>query len=212
MKKFFRNQSGTVVCGLLFFYLLNPFNLIAQSRFHFSMTAGYEITRGYQPGFDFTLLYNNSWGIRYMIIPDVEISEGTEIELFPDSVSAYDLTGDLAFPILLRTIDYRSFDKQNAIPFDFLTAYAGIGYRDINAELTTHNYSINSNQLAQNVIKTNVDVPITCFVFGFYGGERFIVIDSKLIYFKGAVNPDQFRGKHINFDHWLIQISGGIGF
>ncbi len=212
MKKFFHKLPWIALYGLLLFCLLHPLNSIAQSRFHFSMTTGYEITRGYLPGYDFTFFYNNGWGVRYTIIPDVEFSERTEFESFPNSVSAYDLTGDLALPILLRTIDYRSFNKQSAIPFDFLTAYAGIGYQDINAELSTHNYTINSNQLAQSVAKTNVDVPVTLFVFGFYGGEKFLVIDSKLIFFKGAVNLDQFSGKQINFDHWLLQISAGIGF
>jgi len=212
MKNLFRKSSEIVLCGLLFFCLWHPFSLTAQSRFHFSVTTGYEITRGYLPGYDLTILYNNSWGVRYTIITDVELSEGTVIENFSDSVSAYKLKADLQFPLLLRTIDYRSFNKQSVIPFDFLTAYAGIGYQDITAKLTTRNYTINSNELAQTVSETNINVPTACLVFGFYGGEKFVVIDGKLIYFRGEVEQNLPSGRQLNFDHWLIQISAGIGF
>ncbi|MBT3225791.1 MAG: hypothetical protein HN580_02540 [Deltaproteobacteria bacterium] len=198
--------------GFLFFCLFHPFVLIAQSRFHFSVTTGYEITQGYAPGYDFTLLYNNGWGIRYTTIPGVKISEDTEIQENSDSVSAYKLKGNLEFPILLRTIDYRSFKEQSAIPFDFLTAYTGFGYNDITAELTEEEYTINSSELIQSVTKKNINVPTTFLVMGFYGGERFIVIDGKLIYFRGEANSNRTGGKQFYFDHWLIQISAGIGF
>jgi hypothetical protein len=212
MKKLFRKSAKLTLGGLLFFYLWHPFSLTAQSRFHFSVTTGFEITRGYMPGYDLTILYNNSWGMRYTIITDVEFSEGTAIEKFSDSVSAYNLRGDLQFPILLRTIDYRSFNKQSMIPFDFLTAYTGIGYQDIAATLTTRSYTINSNELTHTLIETNVNVPTTGLVFGFYGGEKFVVIDGKLIYFKGETEQKLPSGRRLSFDHWLIQISVGIGF
>lgn len=197
---------------MLIFNLLCPFTLGAQSLFHFSATTGYEITQDYAPGYDFTVLYNNRWGVRYSIIPDVKLSEKTDLVNRSDSVSTYDLKGNLEFPTFLRTIDYKAFNKQNAIPFDFLTAYVGIGYSNVTAELTENRYTVNTSMLTQNSSKTDVDAPTTFLVFGFYGGERFVVIDGKLLYFRGSVDPDGTEGRKIEFDHWLMQISVGIGF
>jgi len=200
------------VCGIFLVVLFCPFTLGAQSKFHFSATTGYEVTQGYAPGFDFTLLYNNRWGIRYSIIPGVQMSEKAEVSSGTDFVSTHNLKGNLEFPMLLRTIDYRSFGKQNAIPFDFLTAYSGIGYSIFTAELIENRYKINDNSLIQTVSKRNIDVPTSFFVFGIYGGERFIVIDGKLLYFRGIADQKQTGSNYFEFDHWLIQISAGIGF
>ena len=197
---------------MFFFFWYQPVDLNAQSRLHFSMTTGYEITHGYAPGYDITVLYNNRWGIRYMMIPDVQLSEKTEIQSGNDSVSAISIKGNLEIPMILRTIDYRTFNRKSAIPFDFVTAYTGVGYSNLSPRLTERKYSINGSSLTLTQTEKNVDIPVTCLVMGFYVGERFLVLDGKLLYFRGESDQSQTGGRRFSFDHWLIQISGGIFF
>ncbi len=186
--------------------------LTAQSRFHVSLTTSYEVTQGYSPGYDITLLYNNLWGVRYSIIPSVQLTEVTEIQQQSDSISAYSVKGDLEIPMLLRTIDYRALGRKSTISIDFITAYVGIGYTETSSELTEKRYQVNGTKLEPVLSKTNVDVPLTAVVMGLYMGEKFIVIDSKLLYIRGEIDSAQTTGERFSFDHWLIQLSAGVFF
>lgn len=191
---------------------LYPINLFAQSQLHISLTTGYEITQGYSPGYDLTLLYNNLWGVRYSIIPDVQLTEKIEIKRKNDSLSTYRVEGDLEIPMLLRTIDYRAFNKQNAIAVDFITAYVGIGYREIKTKLKEKIYSANGATMTVSHSETDVDAPVMAVVMGLYMGEKFVVIDSKLLYLRGEIDSAETAGERFTFDHWLIQLSAGVFF
>lgn len=185
---------------------------MARSPLHISLTTGYEITQGYAPGFDLTLLYNNLWGIRYSTIPDVQLTEKTEIHQQVDTVTAYSVKGDLSFPMFIRTVDFRAFGADSGSAVDFITAYAGVGYGEINAELQSHQYRINGAVIQKTRTRSSVDVPLTALALGLYMGERFVVVDGKLLYLRGDIDSGNTDVSLSSYDHWLIQISAGFYF
>ncbi|MFH2129130.1 MAG: hypothetical protein ABIK68_02050, partial [bacterium] len=91
-------------------------------------------------------------------------------------------------------------------------AYTGVGYNNLTPRLTERKYSINGSRLTLTQTEKSIDIPVTCLVMGFYVGERFVVLDGKLLYFRGESDQSQTGGRSFSFDHWLIQISGGIFF
>ncbi len=200
-------------CGI-FLMLLAPQGLEAQalSRFHFSVTAGYEVMHGYAPGYDFTILYNSQWGVRYVTIPEVHLVENTEIIESGGSFFTCTAEGDLKLPMILRTIDFRSFGNSDSIPLDFVTAYAGVGYGDVSSELTVKRYTASGSDIVVSRSKLIEKSPTTAVVIGLYFGERFIVVDGKVLYFRGYFDLDQPEQKQVHFDHWLMQLSIGVFF
>lgn len=199
-------------CGTLVSLVGSTHTASAQSRFHISLTAGYEMTNGYAPGYDLTILYQGLWGARYMILPDVELTEDTELIQGSDSIAAVSVEGDLEIPMVLKTIDYRSFGDGNAIGLDFITAYVGLGYNQIKADLIQKQYTSSGGTFSLKESRMSVNVPVSALVMGLYMGERFVALDGKLLYIRGDIESgDSVAGK-MPFDHWLIQLSAGIFF
>lgn len=182
------------------------------SRFHFSVTAGYEVTHGYAPGYDVTILYNNRWGIRYVTIPDVLLVENTDIIESDGSFYACTAESDLKLPMILRTIDFRSTGNSGSIPLDFVTAYAGVGYGELISELTVKQYTASGSDIVINRSELTEKSPTTVMAMGLYFGERFIVVDGKVLYFQGYFDLDQPKPKQVHFNHWLMQVSIGVFF
>ncbi len=186
--------------------------LIAQTGIHASVSINYELTEGYWPGYDFTLIYGRLIGLRMTIIPDFMFSEDTEIVFKDNTLSSFECKGDLKMPMVLKTLDYRSLQGAGKVAFDFLTAYIGIGYNELETEITKKVYSTETNNLHETTIQETVKTPVYSTAFGMYGGEKFLFIDTRLMYIKGESKKGDVINEQVSFDRWMVMFSIGIGF
>lgn len=184
--------------------------LSAQSQFHVSAMVNYEIVNGYRPGWDLTLLYNNQWGARYTNISNVLYLETKDEN--EDSVSLTKISGDFKLPMVLKTVDYSAFSGSNKTIFDFITAYYGLGYNSYNIKESHETYTAESDNLNKEKESKLIDVDMMAAVLGIYGGERFLVIDSRVIYYRGQTGDSKLSGQNHRFEDWLFVVSVGIGF
>ncbi len=186
--------------------------LFAYPPLHASVVLNYEITKGYAPGYDLTLFYNQSYGLRMSVIPNVVFKKRAEIYAKNGSLSTFRIEGDFESPMLLRTIDYRSYQGKKTTPFDFLTAYVGFGFNEMKARLEQQSFIARSDMFVESDAEHEVGVSVYSFAFGFYGAEKFITLDTRLLYLRGESDIEDVLDEETSFDHWLIQFAVGIGF
>ena len=186
--------------------------LWAQSSHLVTATVGFEITEQYWPVYEVTYIYGRSWGIRYSNIADFDFEEDTEIVLDSGSVSSYSISGDYEMPSVVYIIENKEFPDQNDGPFNFLTAYITAGYHDTDIELKETKYSAIDGKIATEIRTQNAKIPVYAFSFGFLGGEKFVVLDTKIIYLRGRLDDSEVLDRKMKFDHWLAVFSLGFGF
>jgi hypothetical protein len=179
---------------------------------HVSALLNYEATKSYSPGFDFNILFQNTWGIRYSFLPAIRLGSLSTVNSLNGTISLINAESDLNTTMIMRTLDYRSFPAGNATPLDFLTAYLAFGYNEIPITIQKTTYSVLNSKLASNRHSKQISSPVYTAAFGLYGGERFVVIDGHLLYVKGLVEDEEYLESSLNFEHWLIIIGIGIGF
>lgn len=186
--------------------------LQAQFIVHSSAMVNGEILNGHWPGYDFTFIVNQGWGGRYTVIPRVLFAESA-LEQEGNQVSTYNVEGDFRMPMILRTLDYRSFaNTSDKGPFDFLTGYTAFGVANVKMEVKKELYSPQSSSLVHQSLKEEVEVPVQSFAFGFYGGEKFMVIDARLLYLRGTISSSDLIDEDVKFNHWMLIFSLGVGF
>lgn len=204
--------SYLLLTGIFLLILAGRCQLLAQSSYHFSAMASYELTQGYYPGYDFTAILNRRWGLRYTVIPNLSFEEGSRIINKGKSLISYQLQGDFKTPMIFRAIDYKSFQNRRSGPFDFLTAYLAAGYNKITVKLKQQQFLPVENVLRQRDFAEDINFPVYSLALGLYGGEKFVVIDSRVLYFRGILQPSSLFDQTTNIDHWLILFSLGFGF
>jgi len=187
-------------------------HLTAQTKINLSATMNYELINGYFPGYDLTLLINKSWGIRMTSLPDFIFLETGKPITNTSSVIINEIQGDLNFAMALKLIDYLSYQNNASIPFDYLTAYIGMGYNRVNPKLTQRKFFIQNSIINEQRNYETVEIPVTALSFGFYGGQSFLVIDGRIMYLKGKTEDSQFLESKYELDQWLFLLSIGIGF
>lgn len=176
----------------------------AVSNFHFSTMVNYELTEEYWPGWDLTLLYNNQWGVRYTNISDVLFLESKKET--NDSLDNIELAGELRLPMILRTMDYNTFEGGNKTVFDFITAYMAFGYNSYDIDETHKVYSALAGNLVKDTIKDSLNTEVMATAIGIYGGERFLVIDTRILYYRGETKKSNVSGDKYTFNDWMLVI------
>ena len=172
--------------------------------------VSYDLLNQHDPEFDVTLLFYGNWGIRYSVIDHfkfLHLSEADESS-FKDS----EFEGNIKLPILLKTIDYKTFGDTKGKIFDFITAYAGLGYNHQELKLTQDQYDAQASTLQKSTRSETVQSSLTALTFGFYGGESFLVIDLRLLFLMGKTEASSLVDQQNNFSNWLMTMSVGIGF
>lgn len=200
------------ICCLCLFVFHAKTCLTAQMKLNLSATINYELTEGYFPGYDFTILVNESWGIRMTHLPDFKFLETGKPIANSSSVTVHEIKGDLDFPMALKLIDYMSYQNNTSIPFDYLTAYVGMGYNKVNPKRVQRKFISNGTAIVEQRTVETVEIPVTAFAFGFYGGQRFLVIDGRIMYLKGTAEKSNLVESKHEFSQWLLLFSIGIGF
>ena len=206
-KSFFQTTLIVLLCLPILMLAQDSF---AQRNFHVSAMTNYDLLGLNGPGFDLTLLYNGNWGLRYTIMEDISFLDF--VEESNSSISQIKLQGDLKLPMVFKTIDYRAFEKSKTKVFDFLTAYVGVGDNNLELSLTVDEYQAEANTLQKNSYHEVVNSPISAAAFGLYGGERFLVIDVRLLFIKGKTESSDTIDEQYDYETWMMLISLGIGF
>jgi len=201
------------ICPLFWLFLLLPFQtpLQAQNSVHYSAMMNSELVNGYGLGVDSTLLINQTWGLRYTLIPEVKFLPET-VERFPTELTTTRIDGDFKSFMFLKPIDYRTFSGTNKGPFDFLTAYWGLGYNKVNLKVSQIKFRVQSNKLVAEHLTETVESPLYSFAFGFYGGEKFVVIDTRLLYIQGHIPASNLLQEKTKISLWMLLMGLGIGF
>jgi len=184
----------------------------AAATFHVSALLNYEFTESYSPGFDVNIIFRNTWGIRYSQIPNMRFGTDSETDSTGGSVSLLQAKGDYWSPMIIRTIDFRSFPPNTAHPLDFLTAYIAAGYNESPITVQKKTYTASNSTLESISLEKEIESYFYSAAFGFLGGERFFVVDAHVLYISGSINDSSFLEKSMEFDHWLIIFGFGVGF
>lgn len=210
-KPFVKNTYQTFYFSMLCLALiLLAKTAFAQSPLHTSVMLNYDLLEQKGPGYDLTLLYKGIWGVRYTLIEDLTFLDA--VEGSNESVNSYTFQGDLMLPMVIKTIDYKSFAPSSSKIFDFLTAYVGFGYNNLDLELTLNQYTARESSLEKTTVQELVKSSVSAVVFGIYGGERFLVIDTRLLYVKGKTDTSESLDDRYEHDNIMLLISLGFGF
>lgn len=197
---------------MIYFYFFES-GSHAQSSYIITATAGYELTKEYLPVYDLTFIYMQVLGLRYSLIPDFQFEEDKEVVRDSDNVSVYTISGDYEMSSLVYVIESKRLSGGGTQgPFDFLAAYMAIGYNDTEITLNETRYSAVDNEIQTENDTEKTKIPIYALSFGFLGGEKFMAIDAKITYIRGELEDRGVAGKKIEFSHWLIVFSLGLGF
>ena len=179
--------------------------------YHISYMGNYNITDGELKGQDYTLILARNFGLRYSQIASFDFVEKDSLTE-KNGVARYGVKGNYKMPMLLKMIDYKNFDAGHKGPFDFLTAYYGVGYTELDMKIRKTSYTASGNQMIRSKSSENVKVPIYAASVGFYGGEKFAVIDTRIRYIRGEIKDSDIIDKKIKFNDWAIIFSFGVGF
>ncbi len=82
----------------------------------------------------------------------------------------------------LWLIDYLHHGPARPMPFEFLTAYLGIGYASGPMRVRQTRYIADKGQLVQSMREESAPAKTGSLTLGLYGGERFINLDIGLRY------------------------------
>lgn len=206
-------QKGLLSIVFALFFFFHPFEkLVAQQILHSSFMVNIEMLEQYKTGYDLTLIFTERWGIRYTHIPDVKFKKEEGITHENQEVSSFQVDGDFKTYMLLQTLDFKNFDPTDKGPLDFITAYWGAGYNQMHTKIRKKAYTINNGNFVATKNEEDYELPVQSLVFGFYGQERYAVIDARLLYIKGVIKDSELLNRKIDFNQFLIQFGLGIGF
>lgn len=181
----------------------------AQIPLHVSSTVSTDLFSNSWPGYDLTLLYAKSFGLRYSLIPDISFVSTDELNT---TLKIIEVDGDFKLPMFMKTLDYRSFYGNNKTLFDFLTAYVAFGLGDMELELAAEEYTADSSALKQSDLTEVLKARTVALAIGLYGGERFLVTDLRLMYALGSIEKSEVTGKEYQFHLWMLVLGIGVFF
>lgn len=181
-------------------------------HYHLSYMGNYDLTKSQLKGDDLTMIFGKNVGLRYSRINAFDFVETGSNLGGSQSIHSYAIKGDYKMPMLLKMVDYKSFQGNKKGPFDFLTAYYGLGFANLDLQIHKTAYSASGGDLIRTWETENVNAPVYAASVGFYGGEKFMVIDTRLRYIKGEIKNSQLLEDQVKFDDWSIIFSLGVGF
>ena len=115
-------------------------------------------------------------------------------------------------PMLLKTLDFKTFEGSNKGPFDFLTAYVGVGYSGEKVKIIKKSYTVEDDAFIQEKFREKAKSSTRAASFGFYGGEKFLVVDTRVVYYRGEIRESKLLNDSEKFSRWVVLLGIGIGF
>lgn len=182
---------------------------MAQQLVHFSAMVHYELMEQKWPGYDLTLIFQNSYGLRFSLMQEMEFLETIAEE--GGSVKQNSFEGDLQLPMVLKMIDFKTFREGPSKVFDFVSAYVGVGYNTLELTMNQKEYYVETGNLAKVTRDETVNSRVGAFSIGIYGGDSFLVIDFRLRYIRGVIESSDYVKDENEFDKWMMIVSLGFG-
>jgi hypothetical protein len=182
-----------------------------QVNVHTSAMINGDILKRQPLGYDLTIFLNGKWGLRYSQNSDVQFVN-PELEQKDNQLSELSVNGDLKQLTLLRAIDYRTYDRSNSTPLDFLTAYVGVGYSRNKLLLKKKLYRAKTDNLITGDLEDQVPVALYSLSLGLYGGEKHVVVDTQLQYIRGTVSGSELLSKNIIISQWRLILAIGLSY
>ncbi|MCP4298237.1 MAG: hypothetical protein GY786_21845 [Proteobacteria bacterium] len=186
-------------------------NSHGQVNIHTSLMANSDLIGEQQLGLDLTILFNTSWGFRYTRTPDLVVVDGN-LQVDESQLTSTKVKGDFTHLSVIQTIDYRTFNQTEASPFDFLTAYWGVGYSQNDFKLTRRSYQAQVNQLVSSDSFDHVVIPFYTLSLGLYGGDKHVVVDTQLQFFRAEIAKSNLNSDRIDVTGWKILFAIGLGY
>ena len=182
-----------------------------QVNIHTSAMVNGDILKRQPLGYDLTIFLNGKWGLRYSQNSDVQFVN-PELEQEDNQLSELSVNGDLKQLTLLRAIDYRTYDRSNSTPLDFLTAYMGVGYSRNKLLLKKKLYRAKTDNLITGDLEDQVPVALYSLSLGLYGGEKHVVVDTQLQYIRGTVSGSELLSKNVIISQWRLILAIGLSY
>jgi len=190
-------------------YGLSVASAAVAGDFGVSVTLGHDLFEGRAPVADLNLLFGESYGLRVEYMPS--LTEALPSTLGSDTKVERSLNGDTVSYGLMKFWDMKHYHPSQGMPLSFLGAYSTLGYSQ--SEMVLHETMISASQSQLSFTESTRSVRPTSWIFetGFYGGDRFALIDLRLQYRTSSFKPDWEPGK-ISYASWAMVVSGGVGF
>lgn len=169
----------------------------------------YELMEQNWPGYDLTLIFQNSYGLRFSLMQEMEFLETISDE--DGSVKKNNFEGDLKLPMFLKMLDFKTFEEGPAKVFDFVSAYVGVGYNTLELTMNQKKYYASAGELVKKTRDETVHSKVGAFSVGMYGGDSFLVIDFRLRYIRGTIESSDYVKEENEFDKWMMIVSLGFG-
>lgn len=183
----------------------------AQGILHTSVMMNSNLLMEQRPGYDITLIFNRKWGFRYSENPETKIID-SKLEIDNSQLSTTSVEGNLKHLTILRALDFRTYDQSGSTPFDFLTAYWGVGYSQNSLDFFKTEYQAQSGQLILSESSDRIEVSTFSLSIGFYGGEKSVVVDTRLQYLRSVISNSDLLDQEIEVNQWKILIAIGLGY
>ncbi len=155
------------------------------------------------------MIFQNSYGLRYSLIQEMEFLETITEE--DGSVKKNNFEGDLQLPMVLKMLDFRTFEESPSKVLDFVSAYVGVGYNTLELTMNQKEYYAEAGKLVKKTRKETVNSSVGAFSIGMYGGDSFLVIDFRLRYLRGTIESSEYVKEENEFDKWMMIVSLGFG-
>jgi len=193
--------------AILCWGLLAPSLAFCQA-FSPSVTVGHDVFQGRAPVTDMNLLFG-SYGFRLTYMPsstELRQSERTTQQAVDRAV-----VGETVSYGLMKFWDMRRYQPSQGMPLSFLGMYNTFGYSHSPMELRTTRLKADQSHITATATTQTIHPTSWLMEAGFFGGDRFALIDLRLQYRTSSFEPDWKPGK-IRYQSWAMILSGGIGF
>lgn len=198
----------------IYFYL--SFILVYGFEFQSSILMNFELeetTKSFSPGYDINVFFNGIVGLRYTYFQEQVFEDGSSYEHDSGKLSIYSVTAEYKSFQILKTLDYKKFDVISKGPFDWVTAYAGIGYAELTGKLKDVQYTSSSgSNLIKKTFENDITFAVNTVTFGFIAQEKFLLIDSRVLYYFGDIEEQDDLKQKLTFSKYLLIFAIGIGF
>ncbi|MDT8445270.1 MAG: hypothetical protein RRB13_00070 [bacterium] len=195
--------------SLFCLWLLAPVSAWALGPFYLTGTLGHEAIQGY-PVAEGSLFFGG-YGLRgTKLLGQTAFTDrpgGSATE-----PSRFRLEGDPQFFSVLKALDRRDYPPKQGLPFDFMTAYFGLGYSNSPLTLTQRQYGISGGQVVLSESTEEVSTQQWMGQFGFLAGQSVAAIDLKLFYLIGQSRPGHLLNEAQRYYAWGMLFSVGVGF
>jgi len=189
---------------------LFPLRVQAAQPVHLSATLGAEGLQGQSPVYDLNLLFFDSQGLRFELLPQYQLYQG-DLYSKDGELRANRIVGDVSSLSWFKAWDFRRYSTRDNLPLSFLTAYTTLGVSQSSLTLTQNRYKAVGGVLESTEVTETLSPTQGLVQMGLYGGDSFAVVDLRLGYLFGQAKAKLLE-KKVLLSNWSLVLALGVGF